>query len=887
MPRGTVRTSCPYCGVGCGVLAQTDGKQLIAVQGDPDHPANRGQLCVKGTALPETQVDEVRLHHPQIDGQQVSWEQALDQVANGLREMIEAHGPDAVAFYLSGQLLTEDYYVANKLMKGLIGSANVDTNSRLCMASAGAAHKRAFGEDVVPCSYDDLDDCELIVLVGSNAAWTHPVLYQRIAARKANGALRVVVIDPRRTATCEIADLHLKIRPGMDAALFNTLLIDLSNRRALDSEFIVEHTEGFAATLDAARADAAHTARLTRLDTAELETFFDWFANTERTITFYSQGVNQASNGTDKANAIINAHLATGRIGKPGAGPFSITGQPNAMGGREVGGMANQLAAHQGFSASELDAVRRFWRAPNLTTGPGKKAVEMFQAVARSEIKAIWIMGTNPAVSLPDSVAVGRALADCPLVIVSDCVAETETTAFADVLLPAQGWGEKDGTVTNSERRISRQRGFLPPAGEAKPDWWILCQVGTRLGFFGAFAYHSAAEIFREHAALTGRATPERLLDLSTFDTLADADYDALAPRQWGGRSPFATRQFRTDSGRARLIPVPPHAPRQQPSDAHPFVLNTGRLRDQWHTMTRTGVAPRLLGHSDTPLIDMHPDDAQRLRLADQDLVEISNERGAMTGLLRITPDVQPGTVFAAIHWNGHMAGLSKASEVIAPVTDPISGQPESKHAAAAVCAIPVSSWCRLLVPAELPSPDSPGPATLFATSQPSADGTRIELALASTPQIHSLARPLANVYGTKLNVLSVCGPNQIQFILEVSGDVVAAGAMAPERHDLPDWQVLASRLAGRPSWTLLAQTPIEPTSRQVCACFEVRQATIERAIREGSRTLAALQARLRCGTNCGSCVPELHRLLGTGSDTQSVSEPEAHGASHLAQPVS
>ncbi len=886
MATRTVRTTCPYCGVGCGVLAETDGQTLIAVQGDPEHPANHGRLCVKGTALPETQVDAGRLTHPQVDGRRASWEQALDRVARGFQAVIDQHGPDAVAFYLSGQLLTEDYYVANKLMKGFIGSANVDTNSRLCMASAVAAHKRAFGEDVVPCSYEDLDACELIVLVGSNAAWTHPVLYQRIAARQARGELKVVVIDPRQTATCEIADLHLMIRPGMDAALFNALLLALRDRDTLNTRFIDQHTTGFGEALEAAVPDAARTAQLTGLSSADLETFFDWFASTERTITFFSQGVNQASNGTDKANAIINAHLATGRIGRRGAGPFSITGQPNAMGGREVGGMANQLAAHQDFSPASIEAVGRFWQAPNMVTGPGLKAVEMFQAVARGEIKAIWIMGTNPAVSLPDSTAVGEALDACPLVVVSDCVAETETTALADILLPAQGWGEKDGTVTNSERRLSRQRGFLQAVGEAKPDWWIVSQVAARLGYADAFGYGNAAQIFREHVALTGSATPERQLDLSIHQQLSDKDYDELAPYQWGGSAPFANRRFRTDSGRARLIPVAPHEPRQRVSDNYPFVLNTGRLRDQWHTMTRTGTAPRLLGHTDRPLIDMHPEDAQLLGLNDGDLVRVSNQLGDLTGLLKLSQEVQPGTLFAAIHWNGRMAAASKVSTVVKAATDPISGQPESKHAIATVAAIPAIAWCRWVHRQAPGGPTLPIPESLFSISQPSRGGTRIEIALAAPQDAGELARSLAGE-NVDPNVLTLVEPRTTQWLLEGADGLIAAGAIAGQRVDLPDWRTLESRIEGNPSWALLAATPTAPQSRQVCACFEIREATITEAIEQGASTLADLQSRLRCGTNCGSCIPEIDRLLTLRSAAHPQTGTQQRSEAHFAQPVS
>src|SRR3989338_5486058 len=491
---GAVRTTCPYCGVGCGILATPDGAGGLEVAGDPDHPANKGRLCSKGSALGETVGLEGRLLAPRVFGQDVGWDAALGLVAKRFARVIADHGPDAVAFYVSGQLLTEDYYVANKLMKGFIGSANIDTNSRLCMASSVAGHRRAFGSDTVPGLYEDFESADLVVLTGSNLAWCHPVLYQRLAAAKAaRPALRVVVIDPRRTATCDLADLHLAIAPGSGAAPFNARLVAVADRGAVDAGFLTD-VNGWDEALAAARAsDVA----VTGLAAAELEAFLALWTGTERVVTVYSQGINQSTSGSDKVNAILNCHLATGRIGRPGMGPFSVTGQPNAMGGREVGGLANQLAAHLDYSdEANIDLVARFWNAPHLARSPGLKAVDMFQAIASGKIKAVWIMGTNPVVSLPDADRVRAALMDCELVVVSDCVQHTDTTACADILLPAAAWGEKDGTVTNAERRISRQRSFLPAAGEARPDWWIITQVAQRLGFAAAFPYTRPAQIF-------------------------------------------------------------------------------------------------------------------------------------------------------------------------------------------------------------------------------------------------------------------------------------------------------------------------------------------------------------------------------------------------------
>ena len=469
-----VKTTCPYCGVGCGVIAERDAAGLVSVRGDPQHPANFGRLCGKGSALAETIGLEGRLLEPVIDGEAASWDVALDHVAEGFGRIVRQHGPNSVAFYVSGQILTEDYYVVNKLAKGFVGTANIDTNSRLCMASSVAGHKRAFGSDTVPGCYEDLELADLLVLVGSNAAWCHPVLYQRMEAAKArNPACRIVVIDPRRTATCEGADLHLALRSGSDSVLFNGLLAYLARNNAIDRAFVEASTTGAEAALgQVADQTVSQTADVCGLAEGTVELFFDWFARTERVVTLYSQGINQSSSGADKVNAILNCHLLTGRIGRPGMGPFSLTGQPNAMGGREVGGLANQLAAHMEIeNPQHRDLVQRFWRSPVIADKAGLKAVDMFDAIGEGRIKAVWIMSTNPLVSLPDADRARRALEACEFVVVSDCMRLTDTTRYANVLLPATTWGEKSGTVTNSERRISRQRPFLPAPGSARADW--------------------------------------------------------------------------------------------------------------------------------------------------------------------------------------------------------------------------------------------------------------------------------------------------------------------------------------------------------------------------------------------------------------------------------
>src|SRR3984885_5077605 len=628
------RTTCPYCGVGCGVLATADGNGGAAISGDPEHPANFGRLCSKGSALGETLGIEERLLYPMIRCskgvmERVAWTDALDHVAHRFAHIIARDGPDAVAFYLSGQMLTEDYYVANKLMKGFLGSANVDTNSRLCMASSVAGHRRAFGADTVPGCYEDLDEADLLVLVGSNAAWCHPVLFQRMLANKQKRGARIVVIDPRRTDTAGDADLFLGVKPGAATALFSGLLVHLSDSGALDHDYIESHTSGFEDALARARSMAgsvAATALATGLSEQDVAAFFQMFGNTPRVVTLYSQGVNQSAQGTDKVNAILNCHLATGRIGKPGASPFSLTGQPNAMGGREVGGLANQLAAHMAFTPPEIDRGRRFWKAPRIATHEGLKAVQMFEAIGRGEIKALWVIGTNPAVSLPDADAARAALKKLERFVVSENVRSNDTVeSGAHVLLPAQAWGEKSGTVTNSERRISRQRAFLPAPGEARPDWWIVSEVAKRLGFGAAFHYKSAADVFREHAALSAFENGgSRDFDIGALQAVSDDGYDIMAPVLWpireGGEPQqrfFSDGRFFSNDRKARFIAPEIPALRTETSAGRPLRLNTGRIRDQWHTMTRTGLSPRLGAHLPEPFVEIHPDDAGQYGVSD------------------------------------------------------------------------------------------------------------------------------------------------------------------------------------------------------------------------------------------------------------------------------
>jgi len=880
------RTACPYCGVGCGVLATPDGNGGAAISGDPEHPANFGRLCSKGSALGETLGLAGRLLHPMIRCdkgakgvmERVAWSDALDHVAHRLHHIIARDGPGAVAFYLSGQLLTEDYYVANKLMKGFIGSANVDTNSRLCMSSSVAGHRRAFGADTVPGCYEDLDEADLLVLTGSNAAWCHPVLFQRMLANKQQRGARIVVIDPRRTDTAGDADLFLGLKPGTDSALFNGLLVHLADHGALDSTYIERYTSGFEETLRRARSMAgsvAATALATGLAERDVAEFFRMFAATPRTVTLYSQGVNQSAQGTDKVNAILNCHLATGRIGKSGASPFSLTGQPNAMGGREVGGLANQLAAHMNFTPADIDRVRRFWQAPRIATHEGLKAVPMFEAIARGEIKALWVMGTNPAVSLPDADVARAALAKLELFVVSENVRSNDTVnAGAHVLLPAQAWGEKSGTVTNSERRISRQRAFLAPPGEAQPDWWIVSEVARRLGFGAAFDFKSAADVFREHAALSAFENGgSRDFDIGALNALSDEAFDTMTPLQWPVRSGdagpqprfFAEGEFFTNDRKARFIAPEIPALRTETSAARPLRLNTGRIRDQWHTMTRTGASPRLGQHLPEPFVEVHPDDASRSGVIDGGFARVVTDYGQCILRVVVSARQQRGMLFAPIHWSGETASSARVGALVAPFTDPFSGQPENKATPASIAPYeyvfrgfalsrrqlelpPHAWWARVAV--------GGGYGYLFADN--------------------------ADLAGWQSWLRSVAGSDLAEY-RDFGGGIYRAASFAEDRietclfagpaRDAGDWDVVKSLfasdalndaqrrslLSGKSTDGLASAGPV------VCACFGVGRTTICDAITAGAGTVAAIGTQLKAGTNCGSCIPELKRLIMQG----------------------
>ncbi|QRV23609.1 nitrate reductase [Marinomonas foliarum] len=882
------KTTCPYCGVGCGVnltLPYSANEAVPPVSGDLEHPANFGRLCVKGSSLAQTIQSDDRLLTPMVGGHPVAWESAIKTVSAKIAQVVKDHGPDAFAFYLSGQILTEDYYVANKLAKGFIGTANVDTNSRLCMASAVVGYKRAFGSDTVPCNYEDLELCDLLIMVGSNAAWTHPILYQRIAAaKKQRPNMKVVVIDPRETATCDISDLHLAIKPGSDAAIFSFLLSDSVQAGILDQGFVTNHTNGFKAALAQANESTPSlslTADFCGVSEQDLASLVDWWRDTAKTITFYSQGVNQSSSGVDKCNAIINCHLATGRIGKEGAGPFSITGQPNAMGGREVGGLANQLAAHMDFATpGAQDLVQRFWQAPNMATKDGLKAVDLFQAMEEGKVKVVWIMSTNPMVSLPDTAQVRRALEKCELVIVSDCKAHTDTTVMADVLFPATGWSEKDGTVTNSERRISRQRGLLPAPGEAKHDWWAICEVAKSLGFQSAFSYQSIHEIFAEHAALSAfENNGRRDFDIGHFSQISKAEYDALIPVQWpvpegrpeGTKRMFEDGRFFTPDGRARFIGITPSFPKSRASQEWPFTLNTGRVRDQWHTMTRTGDAASLAKHTAQPYVEIHPKDAKRLAIKDKALVRLTSPYGEALLKAKVSRAVALGNVFAPIHWTQQFANASVVSNLIPQVVDPLSGQPESKHAQVRLEA--VGGICYGLIISAVPLVLSD---CLYWCQVPSEQGYHYEVVWPSGQTQASLklidvgqSQDLAE----KAEWLEYSNPitQQIRLAKLVDQKLTLLIYSHPQPESLvADWLIsklaINTSLSAQDRLAILVGIPanLEDKGDIVCSCYQIGSKQIEKAVTSGVCSVDGLGARLKCGTNCGSCLPELKRFIPT-----------------------
>ncbi len=894
------RSTCPYCGVGCGVIIEHDADAgvdagvdaITGVRGDPEHPANFGKLCSKGSTLHLTLSPVARALYPELRSERasprrrVSWELALDAAAGKFAQCIREHGPDSVAFYISGQLLTEDYYAFNKLAKGLIGTNNVDTNSRLCMSSAVAGYKATLGADAPPCAYEDIDVAECIFIAGANTAYAHPILFRRIEeARAKNPRLKLIVADPRRTETAAEADLFLQLKPGTDVALFHAMLHVSIAEGLLDETFIAGHTEGFAALRETVRAfTPAAAAEICGVPAADIVQAARWFAESTSTLSLYCQGLNQSAHGTDKNATLINLHLATGQIGKPGAGPFSLTGQPNAMGGREVGGMANLLSAHRDLANPTHRAeVAKLWGIASVPATPGKTAVPLFDALHDGRIKCLWIACTNPAQSMPNQALVREAMTRAEFVVLQECYRDTETAPFADLLLPATTWGEKEGTVTNSERRISRVRAALPAPGEARHDWQVVVDfaqaLGQKLGGNNAaalFPYTTPEEIFNEHR----ESTRGRDLDITG---LTYSKLETQGPQQWpypetaaaGKTRLYADGIFQTADGRARFANAAFIAVTEKTSRHYPLSLNTGRLRDQWHGMSRSGRAAQLYSHAPQAVLSMHPDDIAARGCIDRDLVSIASARGRITLPLESSTDVAPGNVFLPMHWGSRFLKGDGINALTIGTYDERSQQPELKHAAVEVAAADLP-W-RMVAVAYVADPHE----TLEALSRSFADFDYASCGFAGREQTAVVFRAAAHtapspaqterfdeLLGLRCNPLTFVdtarGIERIAVIdsgqliaLRLCGDISGAdwlGEWLENRTDIGPlaWRVLAG--GGTPPQGLVHR------GRIVCSCHNVAENEIAACFANGGDVDVA-QQKLKCGTGCGSCVPELKRM--------------------------
>jgi ferredoxin-nitrate reductase len=706
----SARGQCPYCGVGCGLELKppaADAEEpLWTARGDRHHPSSLGQVCVKGATVGET-LDRNRLTTPlwraSLDQPfaPISWERAFTLLVERIQATLERQGPGGLAIYGSGQFLSEDYYVANKLLKGALGSNNFDANSRLCMSSAVSGYARSLGSDGPPCCYDDLDLADLVLLIGTNTAECHPVLFQRLLKRKrkVKEALRLVVVDPRQTATAEAADLHLAIAPGTDLVLLHGLGHLLLEMQAIDHPFIAAHTEGFEALQELWAAwTPAVVCDLCGIAEADLRQLASWWAEATGVLSLWSMGVNQSSEGTATVSGIINLHLVTGQIGRAGAGPFSLTGQPNAMGGREVGGLAQLLPGYRTVTNPEHRAtVEQHWGlAPgSIAPEPGLTVWQQIEAMERGELGLWWVAATNPLVSLPSLDRVRGATAHCPLVVLSEAYAGTETAAIAHLLLPAAQWSEKSGVMTNSERRVTLCPAFREPPGEARPDWAIFAELGRRLGFEDQFRYDSAAEVYAELVALTAG----RVCDLSGLSHALLAEH---GPQQWpfpsgtapgGGQerlyeaeAPFpgaaAGQRFPTANGRARLLSDAPLGLAEPPCAAFPLVLTVGRYLGHWHTMTRTAHVARVVKQYPEPRLELHPTDAVRHGLEDGAEAAVISRRGELQVRVELSERIRPGTVFLPMHWGASQPQACEANRLLHPMACPISSQPELKAAA-------------------------------------------------------------------------------------------------------------------------------------------------------------------------------------------------------------
>jgi assimilatory nitrate reductase catalytic subunit len=898
-----IQSSCAYCGVGCGVSVspnKADWTDIntadLSLVGDINHPANYGHLCAKGERLLDSLAQPNVLRYPKLgSGKPLDWNNAINLIADNFAQTIAQYGPDSVALYLSGQLLTEDYYMANKFAKGFLKTANIDTNSRLCMSSAVSAMQRAFGEDVVPGCFDDLEQAEVIVLVGANTAWTHPVLFQRILAAKKTNNARLVVIDPLSTATAKQADLHLAITPGADLVLFHGLLGYLADQNCVDHAYIAAHTEGFDSVVSEAQQLSANLAELANqvgVSVTRLTQFYQLVAGHKKVLTASCQGVNQSTIGTDTTNAMINCHLALGQIGQIGSGFFSLTGQPNAMGGREVGGLASQLACHMGFSAPERQLLADFWQTDSVAEQKGLAAVEMFDALADGKIKAIWIMGTNPVVSLPNSEKIAKALADCPFVVVSEISPDSDTAKLADVLLPAQGWSEKCGTVTNSERTITRQRGFITPKGQAKADWWAMSQVAKKMGFHG-FDFDDNASVFNEFAAMSARVKQQfsnKVFDLTGLADLSKGQYDALLPTQWpiasatqigqrGGRV-FSDGVFATASGKAQFVAPAPVNPSEQSLTNNTMLLNSGRSRDQWHTMTRTGHIASLRASIPEPVIHLHSSQLQKFSLTEGGLVRIQSAvaphsmdanatilSSAFTVARAVVDDDMPANVASmSMHWSAQFSMTKGVNQALDARVDPISKQPGFK------CQPVILSPVQLALQGVVfGQHDSSAHGLCWQVAQTLENGVCHHIGFTDTNDGFAYQ---ATAYSLKWTLTVDGQPLYIQCNMD-KGLLKALKVLSHTQVNvgLNQMNAFIGKPVDKPLMTLLHQQIKAGNSPLICACTGVTEANINDEINQQfndqvmgdglaninfQQALESTQSLLGCGRQCGSCHSEV-----------------------------
>jgi len=909
-----VKSTCCYCGVGCGVVIETDGERVTGVRGDPAHPANFGRLCTKGSTLHLTAGPAARALYPELRRTRaaprgrVGWDDALDFAADKFAAIIREHGPDSVAFYISGQLLTEDYYVFNKLAKGLIGTNNVDTNSRLCMSSAVAGYKATLGADAPPACYEDIDFAECIFIAGSNTAFAHPILFRRIEDAKArNPDLKIIVVDPRRTDTAAAADLFLPILPGTDIALYNAMLHVMLWEGLCDIGYIRVHTSGFDALKEAVREytpDAV--AAICGVPAADIVRAAKWFGASRATLSLYCQGLNQSSHGTHNNAALINLHLASAHIGKPGAGPLSLTGQPNAMGGREVGGMANLLSAHRDLANPVHRAeVAQLWGIDSVPAQPGKTAVELFEAIERGDIKAVWIACTNPAQSMPDVNRVRAALARAEFVVVQEAYRNTDTVAFADLLLPATTWGEKEGTVTNSERRITRVRAAVAAPGEARADWQMATdfalRLGARLGHPHAqrmFAYTAPEQIFNEHR----ESTRGRDLDITG---LTYAVLETAGPQQWpmpqgapeGSKRLYADGNFPTADGRACFVAARHVASAEKVDARYPLALNTGRLRDQWHAMSRTGTVARLFNHVEEPWLAMHARDMERRGLKDGDIARLKSRRGELAVRVIASDEMRAAQVFMPMHWGSQFMRGGGVNALTVPAFDPQSKQPELKHAAIEVekAALPH----RVVAMRRFSTAEAAGAQTLRDELQPLLEGfDYATLTLSGRDDVVVMLRgyaagPIAeavidtldrllDLQDTRRTMRYVDARRRVEKAARIENGIVQSVCLAGETA-AQDWlknmMMQGASADAMRSW-ILAPVAVPPRGSFnrgaiVCNCFDVSAVEINTVLAAGA-DLKQLQGRLKCGTECGSCLPELKRMVQNAAGRPGGGDPAA-----------